>query len=107
MKSIPTIVALLFATPLVFANYSMPGPAPKVTCPKAVEAATSRLNELRASPDSYVDRMMLVGTDDQRVWVIWFASPTRGYSILSVDMDKRVRKATQKEIDAGSGASEK
>ena len=107
MKSIPVILALLFATPLAFANYPMPSPAPKVTCAKAVEAATSRLKEFRASPDSYVDRMTLFGAGDQRVWVIWFASPTRGYTILSVDMSGRVRKATQKEIDAGRGAPAK
>ena len=107
MKSILAILTLLFATPLAFANYSMPGPAPKLTCPKAVEAATSRLKELRASSESYVDRMTLVGAGDQRVWVIWFASPTHGYTILSVDMDGRVRKATQKEIEAVRGAPAK
>lgn len=107
MKSIVAISALLFATPLAFANYTMPGPAPKVTCPKAVEAATSKLKEFGASRDSYIDRMTLLGAGDERVWVIWFASPTQGYTILSVGMDTKVRKATQAEIDAGRGAPAK
>lgn len=107
MKSIPAILTLLFSTPLAFANYSMPGPAPKVTCPKVVEAATSKLEKLRASPDSYVDRMTLVGDGDERVWVIWFASPTHGYTILSVGMDTTVRRATQEEINAARGGPAK
>ena len=105
MKVFPAILALLLWTPLALANYTMPGQAPKVTCPKAVEAATSKLKEHRASRDSYVDRMTLVGSGEKRTWIIWFASPTRGYTILSVDMNEQVRKATQEEVDAGRGAS--
>ena len=81
----------------------MPGPAPNVTCSKALEAATLKLKEYRGSPDSYVTRMTLLGDGDQSIWVIWFASPTKGFTILTVNMDGKVRKATQDEIDVGRG----
>jgi hypothetical protein len=107
MKTIATILTLLLSVPLAFANYPEPGPAPKVTCPKAMGVATLKLKEHRGTPDSYVDRMTLLGGGKQGLWIIWFASPTNGYTILSVDMDGRVRKATQEEIDSGRGVSKK
>ena len=101
MKILFQIAALLLVSPMAFANYLGPGPAPKVTCNTAIEAATSKLKDAGGPPDSYVDRMTLIGSGKDRVWVIWFASPSHGYTILRVDMKKAVRKASQKEVDTG------
>lgn len=101
-----TLGLILWVTP-VFADYTMPGSAPKVTCPKAVEVATSKLKDYKGAPDSYINRMTLLGAGDESVWIIWFASPSHGFTILAVEMDGRVRKATQDEIDAGRGTTKK
>jgi hypothetical protein len=95
---------LFIISPLALADYTMPEEAPKVTCSKAVEVATSKLKDHSASTDNYINRMTLVGSGDKKVWVIWFASPTGGYTILAVEMNGRVRKATQEEIDAARGS---
>jgi hypothetical protein len=107
MKTISIILTLILSTPFAFATYTPPGPAPKVTAHKAIDTATSKLKEHRGAPDSYVDRMTLLGGGEQGIWVIWFASPSNGYTILSVAMNGRVRKATQEEIDLGRGVSKK
>jgi hypothetical protein len=104
MKTICAIVSLFIISPLALADYTMPEAAPKVTCPKAVEVATSKLKDHSGSPDSYIDRMTLVGSGDKKVWVIWFASPSEGYTILAVEMNGRVRKASQEEIDTARGS---
>jgi hypothetical protein len=107
MNYIFIILVFVFTSQFAVAEYIMPGSAPKVNCIKAAEAAKSGLKQLQASSDSYVDRLTLIGAGDQRVWVVWFASPTHGYTIVAVQMNGQIRKATQKEINTGRGRPKK
>ena len=99
MKAIYSILILLTISSLMFADYILPSPAPKLRCDKAIELAQSKLLELGGTSDSYINTIHLIGMDDKTLWVIWFASPTNGYTILTVQMNGHVRKATQAEID--------
>ena len=102
--NLPRIPEISAAYSYTAVNYIGPGPAPKLKCPRAMELAKSKLMVFGGAPDSYINKIELIfGDDDEHVWVIWFASPTRGYAIIAVQMDGRVRKATRMEVEIGRG----
>jgi hypothetical protein len=90
---------------LALANYHPPGPAPAVSITQALEAAQAHMTKGHGPSDAYVDHTVLitVGSAEERVWIIWFASPSKGYTILEVDMDKKVRQAPRERIDQALG----
>lgn len=107
MRIALSILVILSATTLAQARYPGVGQAPKVTCEKALSAATREAGRHGAPADRYVDQMKHIVPEKESLWIVWVASPSKGYTILAVDEKGRVRTATRKEIDTARGVTSK
>lgn len=73
-------------------EFIAPRSSPVVSASTAAIKLESVLNENGNKSKSYIDRMWLISSDEERLWVVSVATPEYGFSFYKVTMEETVSK---------------